>query len=301
MLLGAVNYFGVRTGNVFQTMLTLVKVVALVGIIATAFILHPIRPRFVPVIAGISSPIATFGVAMIAVQWAYIGWEYVAFAAGEIRRPSRNLPLALILGTGVLTTLYVLVNLAYFVALPVGRMEGVLRIAEQAMDALVGSGGATLVVLAVILSTFGCNASSIIPMSRVCFAMAEDRLFFRSAAAIHPRFRTPHVAILLTCGWSALLTLTGTYEQLYTYVVFTALLFYAAGGMAIIRLRIRKPEVARPYRCWGYPVTPLIFVISTLALVVSTLMERPVESFIGLAIVAAGLPVYLRRRSAGSG
>ncbi len=298
LLLGAINFIGVRTGNAFQTMLTVVKVLALVGIIAAAFGLHPVRPRFTPVLAGISSPLASFGVAMIAVQWAYIGWEYAAFAAGEIKRPSRNLPLALMLGTAVLTVLYVSVNLAYLLALPVGQMRGVLRIAEQAMDALLGAGGATLVVLAVIISTFGCNASSIIPMSRVGFAMAADGLLFRSAAAIHPRFRTPHVAILLTCGWSAFLTLTGTYEQLYTYVVFTALLFYAAGGLAIFRLRRTRPEVPRPYRCWGYPVTPLVFVVSTLALVFSTLIERPVESLVGIVIVATGLPMYMRRKSA---
>ena len=292
ILLGAVNYVGVRTGNFFQTTLTLVKVLAIAGIIAAAFALHPVRPRFGGAASGTGNPLAAFGVAMIAVQWAYIGWEYVAFAAGEIRRPARNLPLALILGTALLTVLYVFLNLAYFLAIPTGQMSGEVRIAEKAMDALMGAGGATLVVLAVIISTFGCNASSIIPMSRVCFAMAEDRLLFRSAAAIHPRFRTPHVAILLTCGWSALLTLTGTYEQLYTYVVFTALLFYAAGGLAIFRLRLSRPEVPRPYRCWGYPVTPAIFVVSTLALVVSTLLERPVESLVGLAIVAAGLPVY---------
>ncbi len=297
LLLGAINYVGVRTGNAFQTMLTVVKVLALVGIIAAAFILRPVRPRFTPVLAGISSPLASFGVAMIAVQWAYIGWEYAAFAAGEIKRPSRNLPIALMLGTALLTVLYISVNLAYFLALPVGQVSGVLRIAEQAMDALMGTGGATLVVLAVMISTFGCNASSIIPMSRVGFAMAADGLLFRSAAAIHPRFRTPHIAILLTCGWSALLTLTGTYEQLYTYVVFTALLFYAAGGLAIFRLRRSKPELPRPYRCWGYPVTPLVFVVSTFALVVSTLMERPVESMVGIAIVATGLPMYMRQRS----
>ncbi|NWG12297.1 MAG: amino acid permease [Acidobacteria bacterium] len=299
LLLGGINYIGVRTGNAFQTMLTVVKVLALAGIVVAAFVLRPVRLRLTPVAAGLSSPLASFGLAMIAVQWAYIGWEYAAFAAGEIKRPARNLPLALMLGTVLLTLLYVSVNLAYFFALPVGQMRGVLRIAEQAMDALLPTGGATLVVLAVIVSTFGCNASSIIPMSRVGFAMAADGLLFRRAAAIHARYRTPHVAIVVTCGWSALLTMTGTYEQLYTYVVFTALLFYAAGGLAIFRLRQTRPATPRPYRCWGYPVTPLIFVISTLALVVSTLLERPVESLVGIAIVATGLPVYFRRKPDG--
>src|SRR5512136_1368677 len=144
LLLGIINYVGVRTGNAVQAFLTVVKVLALAAIAATALILRPVSPRFTPVLAGVSRPIASFGVAMIAVQWAYIGWEYACFAAGEIKRPARNLPLALIIGTFILMTLYVAINLAYLCALPVTEMAGVLRIAEQAMEALVGPAGGTL-------------------------------------------------------------------------------------------------------------------------------------------------------------
>ena len=235
---------------------------------------------------------------MIAVQWAYIGWEYACFAAGEIKRPARNLPLALIIGTLILTVLYVAMNLAYLCALPMAEMQGALRIAERAMEALVGPAGATLVVLAVIISTFGCNASSIIPISRICYAIALDGLFPKTAAAVHPKYRTPHVAVVITCVWSAFLTLTGTYEQLYTYVVFTALLFNALGGLAIFQLRRTKPDLPRPYRCWGYPWVPVVFVLSTLALMANTLLERPAASLIGIVLVGSGLPLYLRRRKA---
>ena len=175
-------------------------------------------------------------------------------------------------------------------------MAGVLRIAERAMEAMVGAAGATLVVLAVIISTFGCNASSIIPISRICYAIAVDGLLSEGAAAVHPRFRTPHVAVVISCGWSALLTLTGTYEQLYTYVVFTALLFNAAGGLAIFQLRRKKPDLPRPYRCWGYPWMPIVFVLSTLALMANTLLERPAASLVGIVLVGSGLPLYLHRR-----
>jgi len=122
--------------------------------------------------------------------------------------------------------------------------------------------------------------------------MSADGLFFKAAAAVHPRYRTPHVAIALTCGWAAFLTLTGTYEQLYTYVVFTGLLFNVAGGVAIFRLRRLKPDQPRPYRTWGYPAVPALFVLSTSVLVVNTLAERPVESILGLGLVALGLPAY---------
>jgi APA family basic amino acid/polyamine antiporter len=234
-----------------------------------------------------------FGVAMIAVMWAYSGWDWMCFAAGEIERPERNVPRALMLGTGALTLLYVATNLGYIYSLKIDEMRGVLRIAESAVTALIGAGGAGLVAAGVMISTLGCNAAGIIPISRVCYAMSSDGLFFRCAAAVHPRFRTPHMAVVLTCAWSAILTITGTYEQLYTYVVFTALMFNVAGGAAVFRLRRKRPDLPRPYRVWGYPLVPAIFVLSTAVLLVSTLMERPVESLIGLGLVALGLPAYL--------
>src|SRR5262245_257086 len=158
-----------------------------------------------------------------------------------------------------------------------GEMVGVARIAELAMNTLLGPRGAMLVAAAVVVSTLGCNAAGILPVSRVCYAMASDGLFFRRAAAVHPRFHTPHVAILFVTAWSALLTLTGTYEQLYTYVVFTALIFNVAGGAALFWLRRSQPHRHRPYRVWGYPLTPALFVASTSALVVNTLHARPQE------------------------
>ncbi len=291
-VLGAVNYVGVRTGNVFQAILTAAKVVALAAVPLAALLLHPVVPTLRPVLAGIESPCFSFAVAMIAVMWAYAGWDYVCFASGEIKNPGRNVPKALMLGTLILTVLYVTVNLGYLFSLSMGEMKGVVRIGERAISTLIGSGGSTLVVLGVIISTFGCNASGIIPVSRVCFAMSADGLFLRSAAAVHPKYRTPHIAIILTCGWSILLTLSGTYEQLYTYVVFTSLVFNVAGGLALFRLRRTQPDKPRPYRVWGYPIVPALFVLSTGILVVSTLIERPAESVAGLGFLMLGLPAY---------
>jgi APA family basic amino acid/polyamine antiporter len=178
------------------------------------------------------------------------------------------------------------------------EMRGVVRIAERSVTAMVGAAGASLVAAAVMISTFGCNASSIIPISRVCYAMSADGLFVRAAAAVHPKFRTPHIAIVLTCGWAAILALSGTYEQLYTYVVFTALIFNVAGGLAVFRLRRLRPDLRRPYRVWGYPVIPAIFVLSTGLLVVNTLIERPAESMVGVLLLLLGVPVFLYRSRA---
>jgi basic amino acid/polyamine antiporter, APA family len=290
--LGIINYLGVTLGNVFQSLLTAIKVAALVAIPACAIWLHPVMPDLRPDFSHVAQPGLSFGVAMIAVLWAFAGWDYVCFASGEIRNPGKNLPKALILGSAALTLLYLAVNLGYFFALRLDEMSGVVRIGEKAIGALLGPRGTGLVVVGIIISTFGCNASGIIPMSRVCYAMAVDGLFFPSAAGVHRRFRTPHMAILITCGWSAILTLSGTYEQLYTYVVFTSLIFNVAGGMTIFKLRKIQPGRPRPYKAWGYPFVPAIFVLSTGVLVVSTLRERPVESLAGLGLVALGLPAY---------
>jgi APA family basic amino acid/polyamine antiporter len=291
-VLGAINYAGVRYGNAVQATFTALKVFALVLVPIVAFTIGRADPVWTPVVPAIDRPIASFGVVMIAVMWAYEGWYYLAFASGEVKDPIRTVPRALVLGTLALTAIYVTVNLAYLQALTLEEMRGVPRIAERAVTALVGASGGALVAATVAISTFGCNASAIIGMSRVCYAMAADGLFFRAAAAVHPRYRTPHVAIVMTCAWAALLTLTGTYEQLFTYVTFSSVVFFVAGGLAIFKLRRSRPDLPRPHRTWGYPAVPAIFVLGSGALVVNTLIERPVESATGLGLVALGLPAY---------
>ena len=233
---------------------------------------------------------------MIAVMWTYEGWYYVAFAAGEITNPSRTVPRALILGTIALTTIYVAVNLAYLQALPIEEIAGVTRIAEKAVTAMVGPVGATLVAASVVISTFGCNVAGVIASSRVCFAMASDGRFFPAAARVHPVHRTPAVALIITSGWSVLLTLTGGYEALFTYVTFASVLFGTLGGIAVFVLRWRRPDLPRPYRSLGYPVIPAFYVLGSFALVWNTLLERPTESIAGLLLVAIGLPFYQRWR-----
>jgi APA family basic amino acid/polyamine antiporter len=289
----AINYVGVSSGNLTNTVLTALKVGALVALPLLALAYLRVEPALTPVVApGTLRPLASFGVIMIAVMWTYEGWYYVAFAAGEIRDAARNVPRALIYGTLALTAIYVAANVAYVLSLTLAEMSGVTRIAEKAVTVLVGAGGAGLVAGSVVVSTFGCNVAGVIASSRTCFAMAADRRFFPQAAAVHQVYRTPHIALLITSAWSAFLTLTGGYETLFTYVTFASVLFGTLGGAAIFVLRRRRPDVPRPYFALGYPIVPAIYVLGSLALVWNTLMERPTASIAGLGLVALGLPFY---------
>jgi APA family basic amino acid/polyamine antiporter len=293
VVITAINYVGVRSGNLTNSVVTAAKIGGLVAIPILALVYQRVDPVLVPIVPPSSArPLASFGVIMIAVMWTYEGWYYVAFAAGEIRNAARTVPRALIMGTLALTAIYVSVNLAYVLSLTVEEMTGVTRIAEKAVTTLVGPVGAALVAGSVVISTFGCNVAGVIASSRVCFAMAADRRFFPSAARVHPVHRTPHVALVVTGIWSVFLTLTGGYETLFTYVTFASVLFGTLGGIAIFVLRAKKPDVPRPYRALGYPVIPALYVLGSFALTWNTLMERPGASLAGLGLVALGLPFY---------
>jgi len=169
---------------------------------------------------------------------------------------------------------------------------GVTRIAEKAASALMGPFGATLMALTVVVSTLGCNAAGLLGGSRVLFAMGLDGVFLPAASRVHPRYRTPHVAIVALTMWAMVLALSGTYEQLFTYVMFTSILFNVATGLALFRLRKIRPDQPRPYRAWGYPFVPALFILGSAAFVLNTLLERPMESITGLGLLALGVPVY---------
>ena len=300
----AVNLFGVGTASLISAGITVLKIAAVAAIPLVAVVVWPQTPALVPVAAPVPRPWAAFGVAMVAVMWAFEGWSYLAFAAGEVKRPERTLPRALVFGSLGLTVLYVLANAGYFIALPLEAIAGEDRVAEKAMRALVGPAGATVVAATVCVSTLGCNLAGILTMSRAGFAMAVDGLFFRFAARVHPVWRTPHGALVGLGVWSSVLALSGSYEQLFTYATFAAVLFNLLGGFAIFRLRRTHAGVPRPYRAWGYPVVPLLFILGSLVLVANTLVERPFESIAGLGLVLLGAGPYCfwqrRRASAAS-
>jgi APA family basic amino acid/polyamine antiporter len=292
-VLGAINYVGVRSGNLVNVVLTLAKVAGLAAIPIMALVAGTVQPSYTPVVPpDLVRPLASFGIAMIAVLWTYESWYYVTYAAGEIKDPRRNVPRALVIGVLVLIAIYVTVNVGYLYALTIDQMKGVTRIAELAATTLMGPAGASFIALTVVISTFGCNAAGLLGGSRVLFAMARDGVFLPSAGSVHEKYRTPHVAITAVTVWSMVLTLSGTYEQLFTYVMFASILFSVAAGVALFVLRRSRPEHPRPYRAWGYPVVPALFVLGSAAFVLNTLMERPVESIAGLGLVATGVPVY---------
>lgn len=292
VVLTAINVLGVREGARFQNLLTVLKVAAIAAFAGIGFAV-PARAA-----AAIAAPLpetgvlAAFGVGMIAALWTYDGWYGVTFSAGEMRDPRRDLPLGLIAGTGIVMALYLALNAVYLRALPLEAMAATPRIGETAAAALFGPGGARLVAAAVVVSTLGCLSATILYSPRIYLAMARDGLFFRSLAAVHPRFRTPARSLWAQSAWAIVLTASGTYEQLYTYVVFAAVLFHVATGAAVFALRSKRPDAPRPYRAWGYPWVPALFIAASLALVGNTLWEKPVESLWGLGLVALGLPAF---------
>jgi basic amino acid/polyamine antiporter, APA family len=293
VVIGAINYVGVRRGNFVIVLLTSAKVCALAALPIMAILASRVTPVLTPVVPpDLGRPAAAFGVAMIAVLWTYEAWYFVTYAAGEIKDPQRNIPRALMGGLLLLTTIYLVVNVAYFFALTIDEMKGVTRIAERAATALVGPSGATFVALTVIVSTFGNNVAAMLAGSRLLFGMASDGVFFPSCRRVHERYRTPHVAIVGLTIWSAVLALSGSYEQLFTYVMFASILFSVAAGAALFKLRRDRPDHPRPYRTWGYPVVPVLFIAGSAAFVLNTLIERPVESLTGLGLLALGLPAY---------
>jgi APA family basic amino acid/polyamine antiporter len=292
-LLGAVNYVDARKSNHLNAALTLAKIAGICALPILAVFFGRVHPQWVPIIPPhMTGAASAFGVAMIAVLWAYDGWQYVPFAAGEIENAQKNLPRALIVGVFLVIVIFVTVNLAYLYALPTRQMQGLIRVGEASATALAGPMEGRFISLAVLFSTFGCCAAMMLVCTRLFFAMARKGVFPRSIGRIHPRYGTPHAAIVLTTIWAILYALSGSYEQLFTYVMFGGLLFAVLGGMALFVLRHKLPGQARPYRVWGYPVVPCIFIAGTWLLVFNTVLKKPFESFAGLALILVGLPAY---------
>ena len=233
-----------------------------------------------------------FGLAMIGVLWAYEGWQFVSYSAGETLNPQRNFPLGLILGTMALIGIYLLTNLGYLAALGPSGVANSDRLAATAVATVVSPAAAKLVAVMILISIFSAANGTMLTSPRVYYAMAADGLFFRRLAEVHPRFRTPAFAIIAGAVWSAILAATGTFEQLLTYVVFIGWIFYALAAASIFVYRRRMPDAVRPYRVPFYPLTPLLFIIAAAGLVLNTLATQPARAAVGLGIVLLGAPAY---------
>ena len=239
-----------------------------------------------------SSVVSGMGLGMIGVLWAYEGWQYVTFSAGEAMHPQRTFPRAIVLGTASLVGIYLFANVGYLAALGTEGVARSDRVAAEAVGAIVGPGGAKLIAAAILVSIFSATNGLTISAPRVYYAMAMDGLFFRMLANVHPRYGTPAVSIVAGTLWAMVLAVSGTFEQLLTYVVFVGWIFYALGAACVFVLRRTKPKAERPFRVPGYPWTPLLFIVAAAALVANTIATQPGRAAIGIGVVLLGLPVY---------
>jgi APA family basic amino acid/polyamine antiporter len=297
--LSAVNYLGVRQGSAIQTSFTIAKVTAIIAIIAVAFIVGPREPLATGVAATIDATHAAssagmahaFALALVASLFAFGGWHIVTYTAEETEEPEKTVPRALLIGVILVTACYVALNAAYFHVLPPTRIASSTRVAADAADAVLGTGGAAFMSALVAISTFGALNGVILAGPRVYMAMARDGMLFRWAGEIHLTFRTPYRAIVLQAAWATVLVVTGSYRSLFTRVVYTEWIFFALMAAGLMRLRSRS-EYAPAYRLRGYPLIPLVFILSSLYIVTNQIISEPVNSVTGILLVAAGWPIY---------
>ncbi|OGT94822.1 MAG: amino acid transporter [Gemmatimonadetes bacterium GWC2_71_9] len=302
LLLTWINVQGVRTGAWIQTVLTSVKVVALGGLILLGLTIGRQAAAASQNLGGFWGTtqfsltlLTVIGAAMVGSLFSSDAWNNVTFAAAEVQNPKRNLPLALFTGTLVVTLLYVLANVAYLNVLPLDQIRNAPqdRVGTAAAQVIFGEAGRTIMAIAIMISTFGCNNGLILSGARVYWAMARDGLFFRSVGALDSTHHTPKVALWVQALWTSLLALSGTYSQLLDYVIFAAVLFYFLTVIALFRLRQLKPQAERPYRVVGYPWMPAVYCALTGLIMVNLLFKKPLYTWPGLIIVMIGIPVYL--------
>ncbi len=291
VLVAAINYLGVRTAGHFQIFLTSLKVAAVVAIVILGLALGTHRDiHLAPNTWPIQDSIGAVLTAIVPVMAAYNGFQTLGTLGAEVSDPQRNIPRAAILGSLLVISVYVLVNWAYFHILGFSRVAQSNYVASDAMALLIGNNGAKWITVAMIVSAFGSLHANFLTGPRIPFAMARDGRFFAFAKRIHPVFHTPNAAVIFQGSVAILLVLTGTYQELYSFEIFAIWLFLALTAAALIRLRVKKPKLPRPFRIWGYPWTPAVFGIAACAIAVNLWLVRPVRSSAGLAIILLGVP-----------
>ena len=300
-VVAAINRRGIEFGAVVQNVSTVLKVAALLGLVALGVAL---APGAAPAAVHAAPPAgeATFVLAMVAILWAYDGWADVGFVSGEIRDPQRTLPRVFIAGTAAVVALYLAANLVYLHVIPLANMAGAPLIAAEVAAALIGPIGTTLVAAAVMISTFGTLNGSMMTGPRVFYAMAEDRLFFRRLAQVHPTYGTPAASIALSAALGIVFVSVRSFAELAEHFVIGIWPFYALSVAAVFVLRRRRPELPRPYRAWGYPLVPLLFLAASVFLLANYAVSQPLVFLVDCALVLSGIPVFVlwsRRAAAG--
>ncbi len=299
-VLTCVNVMGLRWGALLQNISTWTKFAAMAAFVVLGFAIGKgdwshFHSHGVGLSMGLhpSQLISVMGIALIAVFWAYDGWVYITWVAGEVKEPRRNVPLAMVLGVVVVGVIYMAMNMTYLYALPLGEIARHETIAHAAAAALFSPRAAVWLSLLIAISCFSAAATCTLSGARVCLAMAQDGVFFRRMAVIHPKWRTPAFGLIGQGIWAALLTLSGRYDQLYTYVIFGMVLSYTLTVIGMFLLRWKRPDIPRPYRCVGYPWLPGIYVLIGMAWTLNTIITRPTQAFWGATIVLLGVPGYL--------
>jgi basic amino acid/polyamine antiporter, APA family len=327
IFLSALNVFGVKTGAFVQNIFTFAKTAALLALVLVGAIIgrnpHAVAANFVDfwrnaglhahhaVQVGVGGPMVLVGtitvlaVAQVGSLFSADAWNNVTFTAGEVKNPSRNLPLSLALGTGIVILLYVAANFVYLGVLPLnGTPTGATildrgikfatedRVGTAVMQQMFGHTGGALMAVAILLSTFGCANGLILAGARVYYAMAKDSLFFRGVARIHPKYKTPAISLFVQAIWTCILCLSGTYNQLLDYIIFAVLVFYILTIAGLFVLRRSEPNAERPYRALGYPVLPAIYIVMAVFIDIVLLRYKPQYTWPGLIIVLIGIPVY---------
>jgi APA family basic amino acid/polyamine antiporter len=295
VLISALHCMGVRQGTVTQNILTVIKIGSLVGIILLGVMLGKgDTAHFSPLFEWEKiAKSSVFASAFIPAIFAYSGWNAVIYIAGEVKEPERNLPKALLMSNLIVIALYLAINVVYIYGVSVTDMKGAARISEVATTALFGRPTSAWITVLITISILG--ALNVVTMlgPRIYYAMARDGVFFKGLSYVHPKFGTPSNAIILQAAWSCLLILTNTWGTLFTYVSVIITLFSAFTVGAVIVLRWKRPELKRPYKLWGYPIVPLLFILAHLWIVWGSVIEKPWESLLGLFIVCLGIPAYL--------
>jgi APA family basic amino acid/polyamine antiporter len=309
-----INVVGLRRGAILQNVATWAKFLAMGAFVLLGFAIgkghwsnFTARASGVPASFSMGlSPMQLFsalGVGLIAVFWAYDGWVYITWVAGEVKDPRRNVPRAMVLGIVVVAVIYIAMNLTYVYAMPLSEVAKHETIAAAAAMTLFSPGAANWLSATIALSCFGAMASCTLSGARVYYAMAKDGVFFQRMAEIHPKYRTPALSLIGQGLWASILTVSGRYDQLYTYVIYGMVLSYTLTVIGLFVLRWKKPDLPRPYRCTGYPWLPAIYILLGAWWTINTIVERPKEALAGTAIVLLGIPGYLywKRHSRSTG
>lgn len=302
VLLTWVNVRGVRTAALIQTSLTAIKTAALLALILLGLsigrdpdaVAQNFGAAFWPDDGLNAALLAAMGAAMVGSLFSMDAWNNVGFASAELKQPERDVPFAMAAGVLLVTVLYLLANAAYLAVLPAEAIANAPqdRVGTLALQAMFGEAGLYIMAAAIVISTFGCNNGLILSGARVYYAMARDRLFFRSAGTLHPVHRTPAAALIVQGAWISVLCLSGSYSQLLDFVIFAALLFYVMTAVGLFLLRRRRPELPRPVRAPGYPWLPALYIGLTALVGINLLFTRTTYSSLGLLIVLLGVPVY---------